>query len=223
VKTKDPVNQYLIDQFREVGLESLGLMNSSVWREDPRRLLFTLARYKFVAKMLQGSDEVAEIGCGDGFCARIVRQEVNKLTITDYDPLFIEHFSRIKNSDWNIDAYVNDILDTPLKKPVDAVYSLDVLEHIPPEEEDQFLRNLCASLRYGGTALIGMPSLESQKYASTESRLGHINCKSGTELRSTLQKFFEFVFIFSMNDEVVHTGYEPMAHYLIALCCQKRT
>lgn len=223
MKTKDPVNQYLIDQFREVGLESLGLMNSSVWREDPRRLLFTLARYKFVAKMLQGSDEVAEIGCGDGFCARIVRQEVNKLTITDYDPLFIEHFCRIENSDWNIETYVNDILDTPLKKPVDAVYSLDVLEHIPPEKEGKFLRNLCASLRYGGTAIIGMPSLESQKYASAESRLGHINCKSGTELRSTLQKFFEFVFIFSMNDEVVHTGYEPMAHYLIALCCQKRT
>jgi hypothetical protein len=28
--------------------------------------------------------------------------------------------------------------------------------------------------------------------------------------------------MFSMNDEVVHTGYHKMAHYLFALCCEKR-
>jgi len=25
--------------------------------------------------------------------------------------------------------------------------------------------------------------------------------------------------VFSMNDEVVHTGFHPMAHYLMALAC----
>ena len=54
MKTKDPVNQYIVEQYRELGLEQLGIMNSSVWREDPKRLIFTLARYKFVAKMLEG-------------------------------------------------------------------------------------------------------------------------------------------------------------------------
>jgi hypothetical protein len=28
--------------------------------------------------------------------------------------------------------------------------------------------------------------------------------------------------MFSMNDEVVHTGFSPMAHYLFALCGQPR-
>jgi hypothetical protein len=28
--------------------------------------------------------------------------------------------------------------------------------------------------------------------------------------------------MFSMNDEVVHTGFGPMAHYLIALCAGPR-
>jgi hypothetical protein len=28
--------------------------------------------------------------------------------------------------------------------------------------------------------------------------------------------------LFSMNDETVHTGFYPMAHYLIALCCGKK-
>jgi hypothetical protein len=30
-------------------------------------------------------------------------------------------------------------------------------------------------------------------------------------------------FLFSMNDEVVHTGFAPVAHYLFAVCCQKKT
>ena len=34
-----------------------------------------------------------------------------------------------------------------------------------------------------------------------------------------MQQFFHNVFVFSMNDEVVHTGYFPMAHYLLALGC----
>lgn len=39
-----------------------------------------LFRYKFVSKMLAGLDHVLEIGCGDGFGARIVAQAVNRVT-----------------------------------------------------------------------------------------------------------------------------------------------
>jgi hypothetical protein len=62
-KTKDPVNQPLIDFEEKIGLQRLGLMNSAVWHEDPKRLVFTLSRYKFVAKMLSGLQQVVEIGC----------------------------------------------------------------------------------------------------------------------------------------------------------------
>ena len=30
-------------------------------------------------------------------------------------------------------------------------------------------------------------------------------------------QYFENVFMFSMNDEVLHTGFAPMGHYLFAL------
>ena len=58
IKTKDPVNQPLISLENEKGLEKIGLMNSAVWHEDPKRLVFTLSRYKFVAKMLAGKNNV---------------------------------------------------------------------------------------------------------------------------------------------------------------------
>jgi len=76
VKTKDPVNQGLIELEEKIGLEKLGVMNSAVWHEDPKRLVFTLSRYKFVSKMLSGKKRVAEIGCGDGFLHQIVCEDI---------------------------------------------------------------------------------------------------------------------------------------------------
>ena len=67
-----------------------------------------------------------------------------------------------------------------------------------------------------------MPTLESQKYASKVSKLGHINCKSKKELKSLLLKYFNNVYMFSMNDEVVHTGFDKMSHYIFALANSKK-
>ncbi len=51
-----------------------------------------------------------------------------------------------------------------------------------------------------------------------QSKEGHINCKSGNDLK----RFFHNVFLFSMNDEMVHTGFSPMAQYLLAVCTTPR-
>jgi len=69
---------------------------------------------------------------------------------------------------------------------------------------------------------LGIPSIESQTYASPASKEGHINCKTGKDLKLFLEKYFHNVFSFSMNDEVVHTGFEKMAHYLFVICCGAR-
>ena len=39
---------------QKFGKESLGYMSGKRWREDPRGLLFSLSRYKFVSKILEG-------------------------------------------------------------------------------------------------------------------------------------------------------------------------
>jgi hypothetical protein len=104
----------------------------------------------------------------------------------------------------------------------DGAFCLDVLEHIAPEAESRFVLNVCESLTDDGVFVVGIPSLESQVYASEISKAGHVNCKTGEDLRAFMLKFFSNVFLFSMNDEVVHTGYAPMAHYLFAIGCGKR-
>jgi SAM-dependent methyltransferase len=204
------------------GLASLGIMTNFVWQTDPKRLCFVLARYKFAARMLAGKRHVLEVGCADAFGSRIVRQFVQSLTALDFDPVFTGDATARRDPDWDVDVLLHDMLTGPIERRFDAAYSLDVIEHIPRSDEDRFIRNIADSLTDDGVLLIGSPSLESQKYASPGSKAGHVNCKSGEELKQTLEAHFANVFIFSMNDEVVHTGFYPMAHYLFALCCNLR-
>src|SRR5262249_2285245 len=151
---------------KEFGLSSLGLMTNQVWYDDPRRLTFLLARYKFVAKMLSGRKTVGEVGCGDAFGTRIVQQEVGSVTVYDFDPIFIEDVRSRHIDQWPLKAVIHDILSRPLPHRHEGIYSLDVLEHIASMDEDDYVLNLCRSLTRNGVLIIGTPSAESQLHAS---------------------------------------------------------
>ena len=220
--TREPQYNRCLDVAEEVGLVPLGLMANQVWHDDPRRLAFVLSRYKFVAKMLRGRQDVAEVGCGDAFASRIVLQETGRLTAYDFDPVFIADIGARRSARWPIDACLHDIMADKLPRRHDAIFGLDLIEHIPADAEHRFLANLAASLTQHGLLIIGTPSLESQPYASPSSKEGHVNCKSGEDLRALMDRHFRTVLMFSMNDEVVHTGFYPMAHYLFAICSEKR-
>lgn len=221
--TREPQYNRSLEIRDELGLTRLGVMANRTWYEDPKRLTFVLARYKFAAKMLRGRSHVLEIGCADAFGTRLVAQEVDRVTATDFDPIFVEDAQRHMDDRWRFEVLVHDILEAPVPGEFDGALSLDVIEHIPAERERDMVGNIAASLTDHGALVMGSPSLQSQVYASPGSKEGHVNCKDGDELRSLMQEFFHNVFVFSMNDEVVHTGFHPMAHYLLALCCDKRT
>ena len=213
--------QESIRAVKERGRESLGLMTSWAWRDDPKRLAFTFSRYKFVAKMLAGRKHVLEVGCGDCFATRIVAQDVAQVTAVDFDQDFIADAQARLAPDSRITAKFHDMVDGPVAGAFDGMYSLDVLEHIDAAREDRFIANMIQPLQPHGVVIIGMPSLESQDYASPQSKEGHINCKSQRDFKTLMRRYFHTVFMFSMNDEVVHTGYAAMSHYNLAVCCEK--
>jgi 2-polyprenyl-3-methyl-5-hydroxy-6-metoxy-1,4-benzoquinol methylase len=223
-KTREPQYQFEVDLAVQHGFARFGIMSNQRWRDDPRGVLFVLSRYKFVAKMLSGLNRVVEIGCADAFGTRIVQQEVKTVVATDFDPVFIHDArERMAREGWACDARLHDILSGPVPPGgYDAAYSLDVFEHIPPQQEDEFVRNIARSLLRTGVAVIGSPSLQSQTYASAGSKAGHVNCKDGKDYKRVMERHFTNVFLFSMNDEVVHTGFHPLAHYLFALCVGPR-
>ena len=221
-ETKEAQYSELLDVEERIGRASFGLMTNQVWHDDPKRLAFVLSRYKFVARMLNGKNSALEIGCADAFATRVVQQAVPSITAIDFDPVFIADAQSRLEADWPLDLRVHNILDGPVSGAFEAAYCVDVLEHIDPADEQTFVNNVIASMISEGVAIFGMPSIESQAYASAQSREGHVNCKSGDELREFLSRSFHNVFLFSMNDEVVHTGFSPMAHYLFAVCCGVR-
>ena len=82
------------------------------------------------------------------------------------------------------------------------IYLLDVFEHIEKTKENIFLNNLKKSLTKSGILIIGVPSLEFQKYVKKPDPT-HVNCKTADQLKFSLLKHFENIFMFSMNDEVI--------------------
>jgi SAM-dependent methyltransferase len=221
-ETREKQYQFLLDR-KQFGASQFGLMSGQVWRDDPRRLAFVLARYKFVAKMLSGKASALEIGCADAFGTRLVRQEVARVVATDFDPLFIQNAREVADPRWPIEFAVHDMLAGPYPGAFDAAYALDVIEHVLPENEITFTDNIVKSLAPHGILIFGCPSVHSQAFASPPSKEGHVNCKDGPGLRALLARFFHNVFLFSMNDEVIHTGFTPMAHYLIGIGTDMRT
>jgi 2-polyprenyl-3-methyl-5-hydroxy-6-metoxy-1,4-benzoquinol methylase len=220
--TQEKQFQIMLEYRRQYGLETLGLMTNQAWQDDPKRLIFTLARYKFVSKMFDGLSNVMEVGCGDAFFTRLVVSSVGRLTAVDFDPAFVRDVNKRMSQRWKFECRTHDMMNGPMPGTFDGIYALDVLEHILPDNESTFLANMSSSLDEHGTTIIGMPSLESQTYASQISKDGHVNCKSAPDLKNLLGRFFRSVFMFSMNDEVIHTGHHNMAHYLLALCVGKR-
>ena len=209
----------------DLGEKSYLMGNGIAWafHDDPRHVLFTLSRYKFVAKMFDGLNHVLEVGCGDGFASRLILQQIKQLTAIDVDHNFINNAKDRNIKDWHINFKVHDILDDgPVESNFDGAFSLDVIEHIKKNNHELFLKNICKSLSSSGILIIGHPSIESQPYASSQSKLGHVSCMTQKELKTTLQKHFKNVFLFSMNDEVIHTGFSKMSHYNLALCTEKK-
>lgn len=209
------------DQFAEEEIR-LGPWTSHSLINDPKHMAFVLSRYKFCAKLIEGKRKALEVGCGDGFGTPILAQAVAHLDCIDWEPRNIEGNKRrlkhLKNTNFlELDVSANEI-----EGKYDAILSIDVIEHLEPEFEKPFMENQINALNKEGILITGTPNVTASQYATFRSDHQHINLKSAKELKNLLDKYFHNSFVFSMNDEVVHTGYHPMAHYLMAFGVGKK-
>ena len=202
-----------LDQFNI----SLGPATAQAYAKDPRMLSFISSRYKFASKMFAGVDVAIEIGCGDAFGGPIVAQSVKRLICTDIDEEIITQNRTRCEIFKNMEFHYHDFRAKTYPERARAIYLVDVIEHIFQKEEPQFMANLVNSLTPDGFALVGTPNKDAEQHASQHSREGHVNLKTPKTLRDMLSQYFQNVFMFSMNDEVVHTGFGPMAHYVWGL------
>lgn len=187
---------------------------------DPKRLAFVLARYKFAARMASQGRRILEMGCSEGIGTPILAETAISYTGVDLDESAVE----TANENWQNEK-CRFLCDDFLGKTYgsfDAVISLDVIEHIHPDYENLFFDTVFQNMAEDGICVIGTPNITSTPYASPASQRGHINMYSADRLAASLGTIFHNVFRFGMNDEIAHTGYDPMCHYLIHVGCYKR-
>jgi 2-polyprenyl-3-methyl-5-hydroxy-6-metoxy-1,4-benzoquinol methylase len=195
----------------------LGPWTSYSLRHDPKHIVFVLARYKFCAKMLEGRASALEVGPGDGIGLPILAQAVGKVYAVDWDPRLTEgNRQRLKDFP-NIEHLTVDLNKSDIAVSVDAAVTIDVIEHIEPQTEDLFMRRIVRCLHPDGVLLTGTPNVTASSYASPRSEVQHINLKSMETLREMTERYCRNVFMFGMNDEVLHTGYAPLCHYIWSL------
>lgn len=190
-------------------------------RQDPRRLAFVLSRYKFAARMIGPGRSVLELGCSEGLGACILGEFASSYLGLDADGEAIAAARRNFGSE-RLRFEAGDFLEGQ-RGCFDAAVSLDVIEHIPAERELDFFRTITGSLGPHGLGIIGTPNQTAEAHASEASRRGHINLYTGERLLAAARRHFHQAFLFGMNDEILHTGFAPLAHYLIVLCGEPKS
>ncbi|HEY7300071.1 MAG TPA: class I SAM-dependent methyltransferase [Xanthobacteraceae bacterium] len=208
----------------------LGPNSTDRYLFDPKRLAFFLARYKFASKMLKRCKDIVDVGCGDGMGTLMYVSDTGaeKVTGIDFDAALVDHAKKVLHAALEqgrpdraarLSFECVDVLDGPMPGATfDGLSSLDVIEHIEERLEHEFIGRLAARMTDNGVAVIGTPNAHARQYASKHSEIGHINNYTPDRLQGSLEQHFRRVFLFSMNDEIVHTGFDKLAHYLIALC-----
>jgi 2-polyprenyl-3-methyl-5-hydroxy-6-metoxy-1,4-benzoquinol methylase len=187
---------------------------------DPKRLGFVLSRYKFVARLATGGKRVLELGCSEGLGALLLGEFAAGYTGIDLDAEAIATARR--NLPGERFTFVEGNFLGQRLGQFDTVVSLDVVEHIEKDIEHHFFEACYHNLGEDGVCVVGTPNITAAPYASRASQLGHVNLFDGQRLRERMQAYFHNVFLFGLNDEVLHTGFTPMAHYLMAVGIYKR-
>lgn len=224
LKDKHIAEKELWNKVRPAGEErlKLGQYYSHVVKNDTRFLLFSLSRYKFAVKMIgeEPKKKVLELGCNEGLGTLLLSENAETVMGVDFDEQSVAWANdNFKGN--NLSFICDDFLGKHYGE-FDSVVSLDVIEHISPENTGLFFDTITKNLTRHGVCLIGTPNAVASKYASEVNKEGHINLFTVKRLRKQLSEYFHNIFIFGMNDEVVHTGFFDMCHYIFAVACSKK-
>ncbi len=125
------------------------------------RIRFSILRPKLLSVMdllLTDEGRILDVGCGFGLFAAYFGQTQPRRRIVGLDPdarrigLARRVAEQLGLRDHTF--AVGDIRDAPLEGPFDAAYVLDVMHHLPPEDQRRVLERLRDALVPGGVLLV---------------------------------------------------------------------
>jgi 2-polyprenyl-3-methyl-5-hydroxy-6-metoxy-1,4-benzoquinol methylase len=199
---------------------TLGRQTGCWFERTPQLALFYTAYYKFAAKMIGRGKRVLDVGCGEGLGTWLLATECGFSRGIGPD----EDAIAVAKGNWpeqKVEFLCTEFRSSPPGQ-WDAVVSFDATGHFLLANAGPFLKTTADNLTPYGVAVVGAPNPPGQGNASEVSKAGHGNGSAAEQLEEEMRRFFGHVFMFSANEEVVHAGVSPVAHYVIALACKKR-
>lgn len=144
---------------------------------------------KFLPK---DAKEILDVGAGYGFLEELIQKTQNKISLCgiDISPLGIRKLrSKFKGK-----FKIADLREIPYPENVfDAVFALEVLEHIPPTDTFLALKELMRVLTPGGILIVSVPTNEAINDFS-KNPSGHLRIYTPKLIKAELKLAgFEFI------------------------------
>lgn len=177
-----------------------------------------LSRYRAASALIGSATDIVELGCGEGLGSRILIQGRAVYYGVDNDADALAVAQEMYGAD-DVQFRLGDAVTGRLilsQETYDAAVALDVIEHIPPEDELLFIRNAVRLLDEYGVMVIGTPSANAYHLASPQSKVGHINNYTPERLHALMARHFHTVQMLYSQGTDLHLGHPGMAHYIFA-------
>jgi SAM-dependent methyltransferase len=133
-------------------------------------------------------DDVLEIGAGIGNLSKLLCPGRRRYVVSDIDTRYLGHLRSQLRSVPNVTTAVCDLRKSrdfePFLESMDTLICLNVLEHI--EDDRSGLRNIHASLRPGGRAIVLVPQ-SAAAFGTMDEVLGHYRRYSRPELEQKIE------------------------------------
>ena len=212
VKDPDEYNKLVSELYTNFSEAVLSPEYNDLIQNNLLGLLIRLSRYKFACRMLKKTDTVLDVGCSTGLGSIFIGQFCKDVTGIDVKRDDIERAQKLNKRD-NVFFSNIDLFDLSSDKMFSAVINLDVIEHMNEEDGIKFIRKCSKHVKNDGIFIIGTPSFYIKEYQNKFSKAAHIKMYRQEELETIVNNFFKRTICFSMNDEVVHTGFSKVAWY----------
>lgn len=183
-------------------------------KNNPLMATIKFSRYKFIAKLLHRNDRVLEIGCSDGVSSNFFSKYVKSVDGIDFDE---EAINEAKENFPHIHFEQANALEFRTDKVYDTIIMLDFIEHFNQEDGKKLVEKYSKILSDKGMLIVGTPSKHFEKYRAEHNKLHHLHEYYPDELNQLMEEYFERIMVFSMNDEIVHTGNQNLAWFLFSV------
>jgi ubiquinone/menaquinone biosynthesis C-methylase UbiE len=163
----------------------------------------------FLLKHLKPTDEVLEVGCGNGFLTSLLRQHVKHVDAFDYSENMVSQAKELYGQTNNAFFHDNVINPQHVEKTYDVVVCIRVLINLADfEQQKQALKNLLSWVKPGGKLLLlegfkeGFEALNKVRIDANMKELSPASINYYSPLKDFEQLFPETVSIV----DTMHTG-----------------